>query len=68
MDDSEQTILEKITFLKICDAELGIIAWCYEEEYFGVCVCSLHRFDNLTDALHHCLESLEKNDHGESYH
>jgi len=67
MDDdepnsSEETILEKVIFLKIRDSECGVVGWRYKEEHFGLATSSLRTFETLADALRGYLESLEEDD------
>jgi hypothetical protein len=61
-NSSEETILEKVIFVKVRDSECHIVGWRCQREYFGVTTDSLRTFDTLADALRNFLEYLEENE------
>ncbi len=54
---SEGEILKRVTFLKIEDAECGVVGWKYEVEVPSVVVSSNRTFDTFEEAVEDFLES-----------
>jgi len=61
-DGVQETILEKVVFYRVRDAECGVVGWRIQHESFGITVGSLRIFDTLSDATQDFLEDFKENE------
>ena len=57
LNPSNETILEKVVFLKIQDSECGAVVWRYRKEMYQLQLESNRGFDTLQEAIESYLEN-----------
>ena len=57
LNPSNETILEKVVFLKIQDSECGTVVWRYRKEMYQLQLESNRGFDTLQEAIESYLEN-----------